>query len=435
MSVHRPDSVPEVKGGGTLRWGPAVAALLVCLCSAIVASSGVIVTAGGNDQRDFHWVTVEYLRGIWPRVDVVNLYTATGPLYHLVLAAVSEPLNLSQSATQFVGSMFAACLAAAALWFAQSVRSASLRMLAVAPLLLSPYFWQSTLWMCNDAAALLFGFLALVVTLRQQPSTTRSQLGVGFLIAAAIATRQSYVWLVIPAAAVAIYGTYGSSSVQTKCAAVVRIAAPGVTLLTVLFALWHGFSPPLTQEMNASRLSWVSISYCFAVAAVFFVPILFAVGIRKVSRQTTTVAVAVATAIPALVFESAATTPPDNSRRGSLIWILVAHSPTLADRSPLLFLLAFIGALAVCLVVLNLDRRTATLVGSGLLALSVAMIAGGRLYQKYFELPIAAFALITIVGLASGALALRRRWPLVVLAAFQAVLVAGVVIWPVISAL
>jgi hypothetical protein len=186
--------------------------------------------------------------------------------------------------------------------------------------------------------------------------------------------------------------------------------------------------------MNAAIWSWVSLSYCFAVAAVFFLPILVSIGIRRLDRPLIPIGLGMAAAIPAFIFESSATKPPDSSRRGSLIWTLVAHTPTIAGRSILLASLAFAGAWAVYLVLANLDRKTALLVGSGLVALSVAMVAGGRLYQKYFELPIAALALITIAALASSG-AIKRRWPLLALAGLQAVLLAGIVVKPIVSAI
>src|SRR5829696_992777 len=139
---------------------PTAAAVVVSAFAAITAARGVVVTAGGRDQRNFHWVAIWQMREAFPNVDVSNVKSATAPLYHLVVAAVSKLLNLGEAGTQFVGSLFGAALAAVVFWFAGSATSGWLRVLAVSPLLLSAYFWQSTLWMLNDAAALLFAFLA-----------------------------------------------------------------------------------------------------------------------------------------------------------------------------------------------------------------------------------------------------------------------------------
>lgn len=56
---------------------------------------------------------------------------------------------------------------------------------------------------------------------------------------------------------------------------------------------------------------------------------------------------------------------------------LVGHTPTLAGRSALLAVLAFVGAWSVCGVLAKLDQATALLVGSALVALGVTLSAGG----------------------------------------------------------
>jgi hypothetical protein len=418
---------------GFRRIAPAMAAVIVCALSGLVAASGILVTAGGMDQRYYHWVTVQYFREIFPRIDVVNVATATAPFYHLIVAAISGPLHLTEPGTQFVASLFAAGLAAVAVWFAMSITSSLLRLLALAPLLLSPYFWQSALWMLNDAAALLFGFSAMILVLRQRPGNILSQVGIGLLLAGAVATRQTYIWAVVPVVAVTWFSMRGSTT-AAKCRAAIRVALPSLIVLAVLIALWQGFIPPGFREMNASNRSPVSLSYCFAVAAMFFVPVLIAVGVRATPKPLIPIGLGLLAALPALVFSSAVTTPPDNSRYGGLIWVLVGHTPTLAGRSVLLAVLAFVGAWSVCYVLANLDQATALLVGSALIALAVTQSAGGQLFQKYFELPIAALTLVTLTALGARGL-INRRWPLVGLALLQAMLTSGIVIKPFVAAL
>ena len=410
-----------------------LAGLIVCALSALVAASGILVTSGGIDQRHFHWVTIQYFQKTFPRIDVVHVDTATAPLYHLIVAAISGPLHLTESEAQFVASLFAAGLAAVVVWFAMSITSPLLRVLAPAPLLLSPYFWQSALWMLNDVAALFFAFSAMILVLRQRSGNNLSQVGIGLLLAAAVATRQTYVWALVPAVAVTWFSIRGAT-MAAKCRAAARVAVPSLIVLAVLIALWHGFLPPGFHEMNASNRSPVSLSYCFAVAAMFFVPALVAVGIRATPQPLIPIGLGLVAALPALVFTSAATTPPDKSRFGGLIWVLVGHTPTLAGRSVLLPVLAFVGAWSVCYVLANLDQTTALLVGSALIALAVMQSAGGQLYQKYFELPIAALTLVTLTAFAATG-RIYRRWPLVGLATLQAFLTAGIVIKPFVAAM
>lgn len=412
---------------------PALAAFVVCAVAVAVSASGVVATSAGVDQRHYHWVTIQYFREIFPRIDIVNVDTATGPLYHLIVAAVSGPLHLGEFGTQFISSFFAAGLAALAVWYAGTVTEPVLRVLALAPLLLSPYFWESALWMLTDAAALLFAFAALALLLRRGPMDGLGCVSAGLLLAAAVATRQTYVWSLVPAMAV-IWYQHRESGSGTRLLRVLAVAAPALIVLAGLVALWHGFLPPRFHEMNAANRSWLSPTYCAAVAAVFFVPISLATYGRGRPRLSTTLGVGAAVALPALVWTSSATAGSDNSRRGGLIWESVAHTPLVDGRSPLLVLLAFAGGCSICHVVAVLDRAVGILVVAGFAGISATMTVGGQLYQKYFEMPVAALALMAICALAANG-AIERRWPLVTLALLQVMLTIALVVKPIIGAM
>jgi hypothetical protein len=231
-----------------------------------------------------------------------------------------------------------------------------------------------------------------------------------------------------------IWYQHRESDSRTRLLRVLTVAAPAVFVLAGLVALWHGFLPPRFQEMNAASRSWLSPTYCAAVAAVFFVPISLATYGRGRPRLLTTLGAGVAVASPALLWTSSATAGSDNSRRGGLIWESVAHTPLLDGRSPLLVLLAFAGGCSICHVMVALDRAVGTLVVAGFAGISVTMTVGGQLYQKYFEMPVAALALMAICALAANG-AIERRWPLVTLAMLQVMLTIALVVKPIIGAM
>ena len=321
-----------------------IAAAVVIASSAVVAALGILVTAGGRDQQVFHLPSVMYLREKAPNIDIVNMPTATGPLYHLLVAAVSGPLHLGAVGTQIVGSFFAAALAALAVWHTRTVPHAYGRVLAAAPLLLSPYFWESSLWMLTDDAAILFALAALITLMSGM--TTRNQLTTGLLVAGAIATRQNSVWLLAPACATYLY-ELRFHPVSVRAAAIARVSAPGAITLAVLVSLWKGLTPTWGKG-NAATQSFTSVSFAFAVAAIFAIPILLATLTKPHVRGRIPVAVTVgmAAAMPAVIFTSNATTKPDDSRRGGVIWSAVSVFPDVANRSPLLAALAVVGGFA-----------------------------------------------------------------------------------------
>lgn len=392
----------------------------------------MITTAGGKDQQSFHLPSVLQIRETFPGIDVVDLPTATGPLYHLVVAAISGPLGLGEPGTQVVGALFAAALAALAIWHAQAIPTPYLRALAVSPLLLSAYFWQSALWMLTDAAAVLFTMAALILLEHSLP--IRRQLAIGVLIAAAVATRQTCLWALVPAVSVCVY-SLRDQSWRAVIGASARVSGPALAVLAVLTTLWGGLTPPAMRQFNTASQSWTAISFIFAVAAVFAVPLVASIRTNLVRERAKVAAtVGLLVAAPAIVFPSAATSSPDDSRRGGVVWAVVAKFPGIADRSPILVMLAFIGGFACTLIFYALEKRTAIMLTSAILALTIATVPGAQLYQRYAELPIAMLAVLAIVALAADRQILRT-WPLLCLAGFQALATAGIVLMPAIRAL
>jgi hypothetical protein len=410
-----------------------IAAIIVFGCSMGVALCGIVATAGGVDQQGFHLPAVRHLLATAPALDVVGLPTATGPLYHLMVAAVAGPAGVADAGIQIVGALFAAALAAMAVRHVRVLPDPAHRLLAVAPLLLSAYFWQSALWMLTDDAAVLFGLAAVLVAL--SGTTRRQQVGAGLLIAAAIGTRQNFVWLLAPVCAYYLIAL-ADQPAAARGAALARVGAPGLATLALLIWLWGGLTPPAGREFNAAAHSPTALAYAAAVTAVFALPILLSVvdGWAPLRRHLpAAVTVGLLAAAPAVIFTSNATTAPDQSRRGGLVWSLVAAAPDVMDRSPMLVALAFLGGAVTTLLCLALPRSLAVLLSVSVLALATVTAAGAQLYQKYVELPLGMLALVIITQLfAAGRI--RRNWPLAALAVLQAVITAAVVGLPILRA-
>jgi hypothetical protein len=371
------------------------------------------------------------IREAYPDIDVVGLPTATGPLYHLVVALISGPLDLSEAGTQIAGALFAAALAALGVWNVQSVPSLYLRTLAVSPLLFSAYFWESALWMLTDDAAILFTMAALILLGRDL--NNQRQVAIGMLIAGAIATRQTSVWALVPAVSVFLYSLHDRSC-RSIIGGLARLGVPGVAVLVVLTTMWGGLTPPAGQA-NASSQSWTSISFVFAVAACFAVPVFIATLRTDIVRGRICFAtiVGLIVALPAIVFESSATSFPDDSRRGGVLWSVVAEFPDVSGRSLILAVLSFVGGFVCTVLFYVLNRRTAIMLASSTLALASAMAPGAQLYQRYAELPIAMMVVLTIVALANDQ-QIRRFWPILCLVAYQAFATVAIVVVPIVRA-
>ncbi len=379
-----------------------------------VAASHKIATAGGRDQKNYHYPTIEHFRDTFPAIDVANVRTATSPLYHLVVAALSVPLGGSLFVSQIIGSLFAAALAALL------VHTVGPRPLILAPLLLSAYFWQSTLWLNTDVAALLWVALALLALLRAD--TVRAFAAVGAFAALAVATRQTSIWVLIPIVAVIVGSGWRGREMVSRA---VVSCVPALMVLALLVSAWEGLTPPAFVDVNANVRSWVSLSFGFAVLAIFAVPLVAATHrTLPVSSLRLPLTVGVLVTAPSVVFPSA---PNVSSRTGGLVWSVAAHTPQIAGRSIFLMVAAFVGGVAGCLVLQRLDRRAGLILGFGYVGMCLTFTAAGDLFQRYFELPAALMFVIAAWILWGG---LLRRWPLALLLVMQTVLLLGIVVVP-----
>jgi hypothetical protein len=403
---------------------PLLAAGAVLAASVAVALSGVIATAGGRDQTWFHLPTIETFSASFPSVDIVNIQTATSPLYHLIVAAIMTVLHLSATGAQIVGSGFAALLAGVVTASVKCVRLGVDRLLIVAPLLLSAYFWQSALWLNTDAAALLFAACALLLLVRADSLLNFGLVGV--FVAAAIGTRQTYAWILVPAALVSYLCVQGNSN---RFRSMALSCAPGTFTLVLLVALWHGFTPPLFKELNGISVNGASISYGFAMLAVLGLPVLLATG-RFLSRTTfrTGVVVGLFAALPGVIFASSRTA--GDSRNGGWLWAAVGIGPSFENRSVLLVVLAVVGGIVGTALLAGLDTRIAVVVSSSFLGNLIVFTFGTRLYQRYFEL-LLLFLLLLVTREIAKRGGFARRSPLVGLLLFQAVLLCGMVVYPI----
>lgn len=413
---------------------PFGAAALTFVATAVVAVSGVMTTSAAYDQAHFHLPAVIRLRNDFPSVDIVDLPTATGPLYHVVVSALSGPLSLDRAGTQIVGGLFSVALAALTLYSTRGIGAPARRFLASAPLICSAYFWQSAVWMLTDNAAILFAMAATLLLMKGEPSGRR-EIAIGFLIALAVSTRQSSVWLLAPAISVtALLST--PQHVGRTALACLRVSAPAITALVILVSLWKGLTPPGAGDFNANGSSPVALTYTFAVASIFALPLLLCfpnLGSLISSRIRVASAAGVAAALPAAAFTSGATDPPNHSRRGGPIWQLVAATGDVWGRSPALIALGFIGAFSCVVVASQLQRRVALIMSTSVIAISAVGTAGAQLFQKYAELPLAMLSVLAIVTFISQS-KLVRLWPLAILAALQLAMTGVIVVLPILAA-
>lgn len=403
-----------------------MAVVVVLGATATTVGLGVRTTAGWVDQSRYHWPTVATMIDRLPAVDVVDVQTATGPLYHLSLAVPARLLGLSEGGVEVLAALYGAVLAALVVGASRGLTTAP-RIGAVGLVLLSPYLWESTLWMQTDAAAMTFALAALLLLVRAPQARHRHALWVGLLVAGAVGVRQTFGWMIL-VAAVGLWFTGPTKTLRARLADVAAGTLPGVAVLVGLVAAWRGLLPPAMASSNADHRSPAGLTYMFALAAWFLVPLVVALG-RDVWGRRRDWPLALGTglvaAVPGLLFPSSELGGDDLPRSGGWLWVLVSKTPAPGDRSVLLVVLALVGGAAFALLLLRLVRtgsgRVAAVLGVALVGAALFASAGSQMYQKYYETPLVIIVFFLLRALFAGAAPGRTT----VLAAWPAVLQAG----------
>lgn len=405
------------------------------LATTLVALRPVHVTAGWTDQSHYHMPTIVDMASRLPAVDITNVKTATGPLYHLSLAIPARVLGLPDAAIQIVGgTLYLALLAAAIIWATRGLPTVP-RLLLGAAVIASPYVWESTLWAATDTAALALGMFA-VTLLARFDRAPRELVLAGVAVAAAIATRQTFAWLLLPA----FVAGMAPADPRVRLRNVGILCGPGACALIALVATWGGLTPPQFTDINGAGPSPVGLTYGLALWAFFACPILCVTRTRSYPRRTVIAAaiVGVAATVPAIVWRSDFN-DHNSVRMGGWLWLLVKAAGDVAQRSPLLIALGFVGGAALVLIFAEVQaargRGMATFVSVAVVAAILSASASTQAFQKYYEIPLLICYTVTVVALWSGRAGKLRPAPITVPAALQMLSLAATVGVPVVAVL
>lgn len=377
------------------------------------------VTAGWYDQTIYHWKTIAKLADQLPNPDLVNISTATGPLYHLYAAIYVRLGHLTMAQAQFAVGLTTWIALVSTTLYALRNAPVSWRWLGTTATVVSTYVLESTLWMLTDAFSLVFSILSIALILELRRGTGAGVimlLGVSNLCATS--TRQTAVWLLLAT----IVGVIAWVQPNKRFAAIMFTCVPAGAVLIWLYVLWGGATPPLTQTGNAAKPSQVGVSVGFALWTFYVGPIVLFIrfSFREFwesfihSSKWTTVAILGGSfaALPAVVWRSNYDFP---ARGGGWLWKLIEFSGAIRDRSPLLVVLAFMGGVFLVLIGYWLvfqkqDAEAWLIVLSVVSALAVSAV-GSNAMPKYREIPLMACLVLTLALLAETRfVATRHAW-------------------------
>ena len=391
----------------------AVAMLLVGL--AIVLGgvlSGAYNDRAWRDQTVYHLRVIEQFSRELPRPDLSNYYSATGPLYHLLLAPVHRWITPDERALRVVSGLFTVALLALLGW---AVGRHSRWRTAVAlclPMACSLYVFVSAVWLLPDNLAWLTCLVALLLAYRPRADGWTFVVA-GITLALAVSVRQINLWpLGVLVAGVALTPSADrrdDDSLAPPLAPgwprgaglMLLTGVPAVLILAWLYRLWHGLTPPAFQtvegEVPAGHSGWqhegpnlavpAMVLSVLAATGLFFAPLVLPTIRDVVTKRGRALALiglgVLAGAATALAVPTDFTPAP--GPRYSGLWNVAAHFPVVAHRSLLIAALAAAGGATVVLWFLALGARDRWIWLSAWACFAAAQSANAKAWHKYYE--------------------------------------------------
>jgi hypothetical protein len=385
--------------------------LAIPFLAGIAALRGLTVeidTFHGSDARVYHLPTIHQFSDQLPGVHLGSYPAAQTPLYHLLFAVAGKVVGFELWRLRLL-NVAISYLAVLAL-FGLLLRFGLERVQAFALALvfaLSPYFFGASFTILTDNLGILFGVLALDRFKRtcDRPSLGTFALGCAWM-AAAVLTRQSFVWLV----PVAIWVLIRSGLPIRARAAGGALVALALAPLAALVVTWHGLVPPgadptscglCTDKPGVGRdaLTLRTVGFTLALlglyGAVLHGPRLLR-RLRELRPSWPDLVLPLAAALAVLAVSPLAYKPilPGRAGDAGYLWKIADRTPVVLSSELLFWVLVPLGALVLFLLL----RR------AGWLSLQAALVASflvaalpvRLVYQKYFD-PFALLALLLLV--------------------------------------
>jgi hypothetical protein len=197
-----------------------------------------------------------------------------------------------------------------------------------------------------------------------------------------------------------------------------------LAVLGWLIHAWHGLVAPQWQTVSLT-LSAAPVAYILAVAGflgTFFVLSLGSLVRSQAWRDPWVLTAACAGFAITLISPTAWS--PGQGRWGGWMWGLVAHLPSVGQRSLFFMLVSPWGAALIVLLARLLwrqgQRREALLWSCSIGAWASSYIPGTNIYHHYFEAPLMIFFAVACALAARGTPGLRLAWwPIILLLGYD----------------
>ena len=405
-------------------WPAAVLVALFMLLTLPMAGSERAGASESFDERAHHLPLIVTFAVQWPAFDVASYNAAMTPGYHIAMAAVYRLSGRSVTAVRIANGVLALALALVVLRLAQTFVTPWTGLALTLPLVCSPYFLGSAIWLTTDNSALLLVTIVLGDVLRHRATSART-LWRGVVSAAAVLVRQVSVWIVAPVALSALseWRSRGWAAFTPVVIATIVASVAPLGVAIAFFLIWNGLTPPVFQSQHASGPDPATPIAALALAGVYGFFFAGPRAVREELRHPTSVTLAAVVVVAGIIIPSSF--DRDAGRWGGWVWELVRVAPVVSDRSIVLAALAplgvfVIGALGRRAAAAGYTREAMMVLGALVMWLAVQTF-NSQAWQRYLEpFLLVALTALTAFGLGQHArpsTVARARVRIVVLAA------------------
>jgi hypothetical protein len=293
----------------------------------------------------------------------------------------------------------------------------------VLPVALGTYVVSGSAWLTTDVLSVLLGS-ALVAVMAWHPPGGRAFVAAGALFAAAVAVRQTNVFLAAPVLAAGLLGSPVGRAASTaeqwagdeprgwsRAWGAALALVPGALILAAFVQAWGGLTPPAYRTMHDAGLSPVAPVYGLALVGCWGVVLMAAMPMEAL-RAFKTHAWAVLALVALTAFASAlpeSSWSKDAGRWGGPLWTAVRALPSWESRAPFVIACAMAGTTVLSVLWIraaDVGRgRMATVAIVALLAMFVVQAGNSQVWERYFDPAI----LVTLAWL--GAMGIGRTRP------------------------
>lgn len=365
-----------------------------------------------RDEMLFHYPTVLEFAEQFPAINLRDYKSATTPLYHLLLMGVVLVVGPDLIPLRFVTALLGLLCVLVVYGYLARRGGRVNGFVFTLIFLLSNYFLGSSVVLFTDNLALLFVFLSIWMmdqSVINKPRWTWANI----LATLAVLTRQIHIWLAGVTLLIGLWHREREENQTGPWRIELANALPALLPITVfaLFVLmWRGLTPVafLGTHESATLINGDALTYIvslFGFYGIWLITWYWRLYWANHSRRDIVyMALLVIAGVLYLLLNPYIITADADKSSGAL-WQLANAMPDLASTSIVYWGLFPLGLLLLYITAKDLMLRQEYVMVASIALWTLATLASGRIYQRYYE-PF----LLFVIGYSLVVLRERKKW-------------------------